>query len=95
MSETTADLADRIDYDEKVNNEYVFYREDDTRFTLRLMSYGCIMKAGDVRFYATEIKLTEGNVVEVYDGNSYISSFQAEAIPDDMFEALKIIADDK
>ncbi len=94
MSETTASLDDRIDYDEKVSDGYVFYREDDTRFTLRLTYYGYMMEAGDVRFHVTEIRLDEFSMVKLYNDGSLVSSIQSRAIPDDMFEALKIIVND-
>lgn len=97
MSETVANLTDSIEYDRKIDTEiegYVFHDDNDRRYTLCLTTYGYQIAMPNISVNISEIKLTKFGQIELFRKGAYISSIHDSQVPDNMFEALKIIADD-
>lgn len=97
MSETVANLTDSIEYDHEIDTAiegYVFYDDNGKRYAITLTTYGYQVSMPNISVNVTDIRTTEFNQVELLNDHSYISTIHETDVPDDMFKAINIIAED-
>ncbi len=97
MSETVADLTDSIEYDHKIDDViegYVFYDDNDRRYAFCVTTYGYMIETGGIDIHCDELRFSKFGQIILYNDDSHISSIHSSTVPDDMFTAMKIIADD-